>query len=37
MRAMVLPLSLFVLRVHANHAHHALAVDDFAFVANLFN
>src|SRR5262249_50238202 len=32
-----LPLSLFVLRVHANHAHDALAMHDFALVANFLN
>jgi len=31
------PLSLFMFRVHADHAHHALAVDDLALVANLLN
>src|SRR5215831_2187277 len=36
-RAMVLPLPLFVLGVHANHAHDALTVNDFAFVTDFFN
>src|SRR5436190_568881 len=30
-----LPLSLFMFRVHANDAHNALAMNDFAFVTNL--
>src|SRR5581483_5767011 len=34
MRAMTLPLPLLVLRVFADHAHHAAAVDDLALVAN---
>jgi len=29
-------LSLFVFRVFADHPHYAFAVDDLAFVANLF-
>jgi hypothetical protein len=33
----VLSLPLFVFRVGANDPHHALAVDQLAFVANLFN
>jgi hypothetical protein len=32
-----LSLSLFVLRVLTDHAHHALAVYDFALVANLLD
>src|SRR6266404_7835110 len=32
-----LPLALLVLRVGANHAHHAAPVNHFALVANLFN
>jgi len=32
-----LPLSLFVLRVHANYAHDALAMNDLALVANFLN
>jgi hypothetical protein len=31
-----LSLPLFVFRVDANYPHHATAVDDLAFVANLF-
>jgi hypothetical protein len=31
-----LSLALLVLRVDANHAHHAAPVDDLALVANLF-
>jgi hypothetical protein len=31
-----LSLALLVLRVAANHAHHAAPVDHLAFVANLF-
>src|SRR5580704_11586834 len=34
-RAM-LALPLLVFRIHADHAHHAFAVDDLAFVAHLF-
>jgi hypothetical protein len=30
-------LSLFVFRILANHAHHALAVHDLALVANLLD
>jgi len=30
-------LALFMLRVHANHPHYTLAVDDLALVANLLN
>jgi len=30
-----LPLALFVFRVHADHAHHTLAVDDLALVTDL--
>jgi hypothetical protein len=30
-------LSLFVLGIRADHAHHAFAVDDLAVVAHLFN
>jgi hypothetical protein len=26
-----------MLRIHADHPHHTLAVDDLAFVAHLFN
>src|SRR5205085_9671373 len=32
-----LPLALFVLGVRADHAHHALAVDDLAVVAHLLD
>jgi hypothetical protein len=32
-----LPLALFMFRVHADHAHHAFAVDDLALVANLLH
>jgi hypothetical protein len=32
-----LPLPLLMFRVNANDPHHALAVDQFAFVANLFD
>jgi hypothetical protein len=32
-----LPLALFVLRVSADHSHHALAVDDLAVVTHFFN
>jgi hypothetical protein len=30
-------LALFVFRVFADHPHHALAADDLALVANLFD
>jgi hypothetical protein len=33
----LLSLPLFVFRVLADHPHHALAVDDLAFIANLLN
>jgi hypothetical protein len=33
--AIASPLTLFVFRVLADHAHHALAVHDLALVANL--
>jgi hypothetical protein len=36
-RNLRLALSLFVLRIRADHAHHAFAVDDLAVVAHLFN
>jgi hypothetical protein len=32
-----LALTLFVLRVFAQHPHHALAANNLAFVANLFD
>jgi hypothetical protein len=35
--AILSSLSLFMLRVGADHAHHAFAVDDLAVVAHLFN
>jgi hypothetical protein len=31
-----LSLPLFMLRIDANHSHHALAVNDFALVTHLF-
>jgi hypothetical protein len=36
-RNLRLALSLFVLRIRADHAHHAFAVNDLAVVAHLFN
>jgi hypothetical protein len=30
-----LPLALFVFRIHADHPHHTLAVDDLALVTDL--
>jgi hypothetical protein len=35
--AISLSLSLFMFRVLADHAHHALAVHDLALVTNLFD
>jgi hypothetical protein len=32
-----LSLALFMFRVFADHPHHALAADDLALVANLFD
>src|SRR6266851_513439 len=32
---LLLPLSLLVFRILANHPHHTLAVDDLALIANL--
>src|SRR5215469_3339984 len=34
---LALPLPLFMFRVHADHPHHALAMDDLALVTNLLN
>jgi hypothetical protein len=33
----VLPLPLLMLRIGADHPDHALAVDDLAVIAHLFN
>jgi len=33
----LLPLPLFMFRILADHTHHALAVHDLAFIANLLD
>jgi hypothetical protein len=35
--AILSSLSLFMLRVGADHAHHAFAVDDLAVITHLFD
>jgi hypothetical protein len=37
LKSMLLPLTLFMLRVGADHTHHAFAVDDLAVITHFFD